>query len=75
MPRSNAFVDQLRQAAAVMRGAEQPRVALAETVVNTFTIEAMTTALFHQETVAVTVPPDVLRSLESTAVAIHSLTG
>ncbi len=75
VPRSNAFVDQLRQAAAVMRGAEQPRVALAETVVNTFTIEAMTTALFHQETVAVTVPPDVLRSLESTAVAIHSLTG
>ena len=59
MPRSNAFQDQLLNVAEVVRGASSPRVSLAETVVNTFTMEALAASLLAREEVDVAVPSAV----------------
>lgn len=59
VPRSNAFQDQLRHAAAVMRGEASPRVTLAETVVNTLTMEAILRSQAERAVVEVAVPDDV----------------
>jgi predicted dehydrogenase len=72
VPRSNAFQDQLMNAANVMRGAASPRVTLAETVVNTLTMEALATSLNEREEVDVRVPPEIARAFlePSAAVAV-----
>jgi predicted dehydrogenase len=59
VPKSNAFQDQLRNVAAVIRGAASPRVNLAETVVNTLTMEALARSLREREEVDVVVPREV----------------
>lgn len=71
VPQSNAFADQLRQAAAVIRGEQQPRVTLAETVANTLTIEAVAHSLENRETVEVDVPADVSALLEPDSPVRH----
>lgn len=59
IPRSNAFRDQLLNIADVVRGTATPRVSLAETVVNTITMEALAQSLAQREEVAVEIPADV----------------
>jgi predicted dehydrogenase len=59
IPASNAFRDQLLNAADVMRGVAQPRVSLAETIVNTIAMEAMATSLTERQEVGVAVPDDI----------------
>lgn len=66
VPKSNAFTDQLVNLAAVVREDAAPRVSLAETVVNTITMEALATSLAEREEVAVVIPDDV-------AVAFHAV--
>jgi predicted dehydrogenase len=59
VPRSNAFRDQLLGTAAVVRGETTPLVGLAETVVNTITMEALALSLATRQEVDVVVPADV----------------
>lgn len=70
VPKSNAFTDQLVDLAAVVRGRTTPRVSLAETVVNTITMEALATSLATREEVDVVVPAgvaDAFRAIAATA--------
>jgi predicted dehydrogenase len=59
VPKSNAFTDQLVNLAAVVREQATPRVSLAETVVNTITMEALATSLTERQEVEVLIPDDV----------------
>lgn len=59
VPKSNAFRDQLRNVAAVIIGRAQPLVGLAETVVNTITIDALARSLADRQEVAIEIPADV----------------
>ena len=67
VPRSNAFQDQLLNVAEVVRGASAPRVSLAETVVNTFTMEALAASLVAREEVDVAIPPAVAEAFLGTS--------
>lgn len=59
VPASNAFQDQLRHIAKVVAGTAEPRVTLAETVMNAITMEALATSLNEREQIAVEVPATV----------------
>lgn len=67
---SNAFRDQLLNVAESIRGVASPRVSLAETVVNTITMEALARSLKEREEVEVTVPNDVTEALMASPVAV-----
>jgi predicted dehydrogenase len=57
--KSNAFQDQLLNVADVVRNDAKPRVGLAETVINTVTMEALARSLNEREEIDVVVPDDV----------------
>jgi|APMI01.1.fsa_nt_gi predicted dehydrogenase len=59
VPASNAFKDQLLNVANVVQGSAQPRVSLAETVINTITMEALAVSLNEREEVDVEIPERV----------------
>ncbi|MDO9397616.1 MAG: Gfo/Idh/MocA family oxidoreductase [Herbiconiux sp.] len=67
VPKSNAFTDQLVDLAAVVRGRKAPRVGLAETVVNTITMEALATSLATREEIDVVIPDGVAAAFRATA--------
>lgn len=68
IPRSNAFQDQLLTTAAVARNEREPLVTLAETVVNTITMEALARSLQTRAEVDVIVPDDIAASFSSRTV-------
>lgn len=59
VPHSNAFQDQLLNVAEVIRGVAVPRVSLAETVINTITMDALARSLQEREEIDVVIPGDV----------------
>ncbi|HEV7565988.1 MAG TPA: Gfo/Idh/MocA family oxidoreductase [Microbacteriaceae bacterium] len=59
IPRSNAFQDQLVNVAKVVRGEAKPRVSLAETVINTITMEALARSLNERDEIDVVVPEQI----------------
>lgn len=68
IPRSNAFQDQLESIAAVVRGDREPLVTLAETVVNTITMEALAESLRTRREVDVEIPADVAAAFTSATI-------
>jgi predicted dehydrogenase len=59
IPRSNAFQDQLVNVARAVRGDAAPLVSLAETVINTITMDALALSLQSREEVPVQIPTAV----------------
>ena len=68
IPRSNAFQDQLVNTAGVVRGERSPLVGLAETIVNTITMEALASSLRTRQEVDVVVPDDVAAAFRGVTV-------
>jgi predicted dehydrogenase len=61
---ANAYQLQLENFAAVIRGEAAPAVPLAESVVNTYTVEALVTSALEKRPVSVEVPDRLLDSLD-----------
>ncbi|MCU1525226.1 MAG: gfo/Idh/MocA family oxidoreductase [Microbacteriaceae bacterium] len=68
VPKSNAFQDQLVNVAKVIRGEGEPLVGLAETVINTITMDALALSLNSREEVDVEIPDDVAAAFRSQVV-------
>jgi len=70
VPASSAFQDQLVNVAESIWGVASPRVSLAETVINTITIEALTRSLRERDEVEVSVPDDVAAAFTASPMAV-----
>ncbi|MFH1570675.1 MAG: Gfo/Idh/MocA family oxidoreductase [Gemmatimonadota bacterium] len=73
--RADPYELQLRNFAAVIRGEARPQVPLAESVVNTYTIEALVASAREQRPVEVEVPGDVHQALETDPLLAASAAG
>ena len=64
IPAANSYALQMANFARVVRGEAAPRVPLAESVVNTFTIEAMVNSLTERREVEIEIPDNLIAAIK-----------
>lgn len=67
IPKANAYQRQLENFAAVIRKQERPVMRLVESVINTFTVEALINSLEKRELISVSLPSELLTQAQETA--------